>query len=140
YKPQLAAVVAGMLILTTGRPALLGLLISGTTLLLATLLTMPGILNDYLHELPHIVRYMQIDHRYMWERHVTLKAFWRLLFQGYDIGPLRPAAAVLLSASVGILAFGLTLALVRTLVFKGPKDRLIAASIVSMPLLMPFYF
>ena len=140
YKPQLAAVVAGILCITLGWRAMVGLAITGIALLAISETTMPGATRLWAERLPEFVKYMQIDHRYMWERHVTLKAFWRLFIQGYEIGNTRPAAVLLWVISIAALALGMTLAVVRTLTGLGSRDRLIAATITSMPLLMPFYF
>lgn len=140
YKPQLAAVIAGMLVLTQGWRAILGLAITGITLLTLSALTLPGATHDWTTRLPALVKYMQIDHRYMWERHVTLKAFWRLLLQGYDIGNSSKPAVVAWLISIAALCFGMTFAVARTLLQHASRDRLIAATIASMPLLMPFYF
>jgi hypothetical protein len=140
YKPQLAAVIAGMLMLTIGWRAIVGLGITGMILLGASALSMPGAMGDWSHRLPGLVAYMQVEHRYMWERHVTLKAFWRLLVQGYEVGNSRPLAVGLWVLSVAGLSFGMTFAVVRTMMEKANRDRLIAATIVAMPLLMPFYF
>jgi hypothetical protein len=144
YKPQLGAVVAAVMVLDLGWAALGGLCLTGTVLLLTTLLAMPGSLGDWLHQLPANVRWMQVEHAYLWERHVTLKAFWRLLLQGREAGE-----ATLL---VNLLTWGSQLAIAGSLAwaaFSGRgesfsrtirRDRLIAATIISMPLLMPFYF
>lgn len=147
YKPQLAAVVAGILIISMGWRAMTGLAISGAAVLVTTLITMPGMIGLYLAKLPAIIRYMQVDHRYMWDRHVTLKAFWRLLLQGYATGEMRPLATALWALSAAAIAFGLTLAGVRIILASARRlpsipnaDRLIAATIAAMPLLMPFYF
>jgi hypothetical protein len=140
YKPQLAAVIAGILVISSGWRAFLGLTITGAVLLAASQLTMPGATQSWLAKLPGIVRYMQIEHRYMWERHATLKAFWRLLLQGYEIGPIARPAAWCLLISVMALSFAMTLVVVRERLKLIPRDVLIAATIISMPLLMPFYF
>src|SRR6185436_2392809 len=95
YKPQLGAIVAAALVLQSGWKPLLGLAITGTVLLAITLLTLPHALTDFLHKLPGNVVYMQVEHRYMWDRHVTLKAFWRLMMQGYAIGPMTTLATAL---------------------------------------------
>ena len=47
---------------------------------------MPGSIDTYMHQLPLNIHWMQVEHAYLWERHVTLKSLWRLLFQGYTIG------------------------------------------------------
>jgi Glycosyltransferase family 87 len=87
YKPQLGAVLAIVLIVDLGWRALLGLGITGSALLAINLFTLPGSLADYLHRLPANVRFVQTQVPYMWDRHVTIKAFWRLAFQGRDVGP-----------------------------------------------------
>jgi hypothetical protein len=144
YKPQLCVVIAAALVLSCGWRALAGLAITGAVILAATLISLPGTLSAFLHRLPENVAWMQIEHRYLWERHVTLKAFWRLLVQGYAIGDLSPLARAL---------YFVTLALAGACLFAGiwklrklarsdefARDRLIAITIVTMPLLMPFYF
>jgi Glycosyltransferase family 87 len=138
YKPQLGAVVAAALVLTMGWRALAGLVITGVVLLSITVITMPGALGIFLHQLPANVRFMQVDHAYVWERHTTIKAFWRLLFQGRGAGAAIRVVSVLWFACAAMLGGGLLAAVVR----RGAKnrDRVIAATIVTMPLLMPFYF
>ena len=144
YKPQLALVVAGIVCITLGWRAMVGLAFTGVILLGMSELTMPGVTRVWAEKLPGIVNYMQVERRYMWDRHVTLKAFWRLLIQGYELGNTRPVAALAWVISIGALSFGLTIAVVRMLT-RGTgegsqRDWLIAATLVSMPLLMPFYF
>lgn len=145
YKPQLATVLAGVLILTRGRRAMMGVAITGTALLLISFLTMPGILSDYLQRLPQNIHFMQVENTYLWERHVTLKAFWRLLLQGRSAGEALPLATILTGICGLVLSGGLGLILWRYL--RNPShqshlqlDRIIAATIVTTPLLMPFYF
>jgi alpha-1,2-mannosyltransferase len=152
YKPQLATVVAGVLCLTLGRRAVAGLAITGAFLLAVTLFTLPGSLSLYLSQLPLNLAAMQVEAPYLWERHVTLKAFWRLLFQGAAPGEMSPAAAGAWIATWLLVAGGLAWAAWRWLgrdrsdvafdeVTAAVRlDRLIAATIVTMPLLMPFYF
>lgn len=151
YKPQLAACVAGMLVLTLGRRALLGLAVSVGALGAVTLLTMPGIVGEYLTRLPQNLHFMQIDNPYLWERHATLKAFWRLLIQGRDPGEMWTVTRAAWLASAGLLACGLARMVwrQRDVVLDDPwsgetravrLDRVIAATIASAPLLMPFYF
>ncbi len=167
YKPQLAAAIALILILNQGRRALLGLAITSTLLLTITLLTMPGTLTDFLHRLPQNVHYMQVDRAYLWERHVTLKAFWRLLLQGRGPGQASTITTTLWLASSTALALGLLAATYqqtkRHPLFPSPRegrgqgegrklwmrlayvrplspDPLIIATIAATPLLMPFYF
>jgi hypothetical protein len=107
---------------------------------------------DYLKLLPVNVHYIQVEHDYLWERHATLKGFWRLLFQGRDAGTMGwiPWAFYLVS----ILGLGgLMIRAVRShwqrrdvddpwsLVTEQIwRDRLISTTICTAPLLMPFYF
>ncbi|HTL28867.1 MAG TPA: glycosyltransferase family 87 protein [Tepidisphaeraceae bacterium] len=163
YKPQLASLVAIALIATLGWRALVGLAITGTGLLALSELTLPGSTHLWLTRLPAILKYMQIDHPYAWDRHVTLESFWRLLIQGYAVGDLQPIARIAWIASeIGLLlALGWMLLRVTrsadglrsagesadgssTGGLKSARrtslDLFIAATIVSMPLLMPFFF
>jgi hypothetical protein len=151
YKPQLAAVVAGMLVLSLGLRVCLGLGFMAGTWLLIMARTMPDALGNYLARLPLNLRYMQIEQAYLWERHVTLKAFWRLLLQGRDAGEIGGLVWLLTFASVCVIAMGLIGAWWRTRkpgiddvwtceTRSAARDRLIGATIVAMPLLMPFYF
>jgi hypothetical protein len=150
YKPQLAAVLAVVMTISLGRRALLGMSFTGGILLLLTALTMPGMLGVYLRQLPLNVHFMQVEHAYLWERHVTLKALWRLLLMGRDAGEATIIVQVLTILST--LAFGasLLMAAIRSRrelddpwtgqTSAAARDRLIAATIVVTPLLMPFYF
>jgi hypothetical protein len=145
YKPQLAAIVALALIATLGWRALVGLAITGSILLLLTIRTMPGTLTAFFTLLPANLRFMQIDHPYVWERHATVKAFWRLLFQGRGAGEALPIVTILTGICVLALAVCLLIAIRRQLQISNlksqiPRDSLIAATIATMPLLMPFYF
>ena len=140
YKPQLAAVLAVVMVLDLGRPALVGLTITGTALLLTTVVTLPGALGDWLHKLPANVRFMQLDRPYLWDRHVTLKAFWRLLLQGKAAGEPWPITTALTTVSVAVVAAGLLWAAVRSRGDAARRDRLIGATVCASPLLMPFYF
>lgn len=143
YKPQLAAIIAMMLVLTLGLRAALGVGIIGAILLLVTILTMPGTITNYLHQLPLNLKYMQVDHDYLWERHATLRAFWRLLFQGREAGAASFTVTALTVTSSALIAAGLFGAfwrVRRTGLSNIASDRLIGATIIAMPLLMPFYF
>jgi hypothetical protein len=108
----------------------------------ATELTLPGMLREFAHRLPANVAYMQIQRQYLWDRHVTLKAFWRLALQGFAIGDLTPLTKWLWIGSAAIVGACLFAAVIK--LRKQPdqisRDRLIAVTIVCMPLLMPFYF
>jgi hypothetical protein len=151
YKPQLAAVIAAMLVLSMGIRVCLGLGFVIGTLILATARTMPDAMANFLDQLPLNLKAMQIDQTYLWERHVTLKAFWRLLFQGRGPGETSGIVSALTISSVALVALGLFVAWWRTRkpglddVWTGEtrataRDRLIGATIIAMPLLMPFYF
>ncbi|HEX4123233.1 MAG TPA: glycosyltransferase family 87 protein, partial [Tepidisphaeraceae bacterium] len=160
YKPQLAAVLAIVLIVDLGWPAVAGLGMMGAGLLAINIITLPGSLTDYLHRLPGNVRFVQTQVPYMWDRHVTIKAFWRLLFQGRTAGPAYGIVTVL----TVVCCAGLGGYLVKGMwgywrssrqIEKPPqsgglmeraeaasraRDRLISAAIAATPLLMPFYF
>jgi hypothetical protein len=143
YKPQLGAVVAAALVMSTGRKSIAGLAITGTSLLAFNLIALPGTLSRFLRQLGPNVAFMQVEHKYMWDRHVTLKAFWRLLMQGFAAGDLTSITRILYLASALALA-----ACVVAMIWKLrrqsddgiARDRLIAATILAMPLTMPFYF
>jgi hypothetical protein len=150
YKPQLAAVVAVAMVFDLGWRAAFGFVITGSALLLMMLIAMPGAIADYAHMLPANVRWMQVEHTYLWERHVTLKAFWRLLLQGRDAGEMSGITSALTLLSTIAVGGGLVWAVVAQWRVRGyrpqlytdevRRDRLIAATIAAMPLLMPFYF
>ena len=140
YKPQLAAALAAVLVVSRGRRAAGGLLAVGSLLLAVTVLTMPGALTDYLHRLPHNLHVVQIQNPYLWERHVTLKSFWRLLLQGR--GPGETGAAVYLLTALASLPLGIALMIAAWRGRRRPESAyaLLAATVTAAPLLMPFYF
>ena len=143
YKPQLGALVAAVMVLDLGWSALGGLCVTGTVLLSTTLLLLPGSMGDWLHQLPLNVRWMQVDHAYLWERHVTLKAFWRLLLQGREAGEATLLTSLLTWVSQAVIGGGLAWAAIQNRISHRDsvgRDRLISATIAAMPLLMPFYF
>ena len=83
--------------------------------------------------------------RYLWERHVTFKAFWRLLFQGDSVGDPIAAVRFLSIVCSGLVGLYLLRAVIRFRLQGGVeestgRDRVIAATIAATPLLMPFYF
>jgi hypothetical protein len=143
-------VLGAMLTLAMGWRAMLGLAITGASLLAVTVVTLPGALGDFLSRMPQNVRFVQEQSVYLWERHATLKAFWRLLLQGSEIG--APSAmtnllTAICTAAIAVLLFRLTPAAKLLNRFdttdrKTPqhRDRLIAATFLATPLLMPFYF
>jgi hypothetical protein len=142
FKPQLAAVFAIVLVLATGWRALAGIALTGTALLLITLLTLPGCLGDFLHRLPPILHWLQMESPFNWGRQVTFQSFWRLLIQGHVRGETSA-----LAKAFWWLCSGAFLAMTITAIVhyrRGPRDasardRLIAAAIASMPALMPYY-
>jgi hypothetical protein len=137
--------------LSLGRRTLIGLCGVVATLALITAITMPGAMIDWLHRLPTNVHFMQVEHQYAWERHATLKAFWRMLLQGHGAGEAYPIVTLLTTLCTAIAAVGLLSAIARC---RAPvvddvwtnetaairRDRLIAAAITATPLVMPFYF
>jgi hypothetical protein len=135
YKPQLGAVIMAAIVLTSGWRALAGIAITGSALFLATVITMPGMLEEYHRAMPGNLHQFQVVQPYLWERHVTLRAFWRLLLQGRMPGEMAPAAKALWYVSCA----GVVVLLARTWSAR-TRDRFMAAVIVAMPLLMPFYF
>lgn len=156
YKPQLAALVGLIALIDLGWRVAAGAALAGGTLLLTAALALPGILETYRASLPNLLHFMQVEQVYMWERHVTLKAFWRLLIQGYAPGESHAVVTLLTTTSAGVLGVSLLMAAFK---WRGrlarvgnakdaaeprdpapARDRLIAATIASMPLLMPFYF
>lgn len=152
YKPQLAALVSLMLVVTMGSRALLGLTFTGLATLSLTVHTLPGTLGDWLTRLPNNLRALQVDQPYLWERHVTLRAFWRLLLQGYETGIVQTSVVVVASVLSVLLVGGLLLAAYRQARLTRPdtpwhtdtrsirRNRLISATIVVAPLVAPFYF
>lgn len=149
YKPQVAAVLALVLVLDLGWKTLAGYAITGAALLLINVVALPGTLGDYLHRLPGNVHSFQTGTPYPWEQHVTLKAFWRLLLQGHSFGDATLAVTALhltCVLAIGLLlvgaAIGLRVAEQRQDLgaSKLRRDRTIAATIIATPLLMPFYF
>ncbi|MGC4032617.1 MAG: glycosyltransferase family 87 protein [Tepidisphaeraceae bacterium] len=152
YKPQLSALVAVVLIGSLGFRALVGLTLVGSGLVLLTQLTMPGLLVHYLHQMPLNLRYMQIDHPYIWERHATLAGFWRLLLQGREAGEMWLSTRLLTVGSVVTVGGLLGWAIWSHRRVDGQencfshmtqrtwRDRLIAATVCCAPLVMPFYF
>jgi hypothetical protein len=143
YKPQLGAVVALVLCISQGRRAVLGVALMGTALVIINVLTMPGTLREFAYHMPVNLHWMLEDNHYMWGRHITFKGFWRLLIQDHAEGPTAPIVLALWGICEAALAGALLSAIAYTI--KQPQsaarvDRLIAASIICMPLLMPFYF
>jgi hypothetical protein len=151
YKPQLAMVVAGAMAVTLGRRAILGMLITGGGLVAATALLAPDLLADWLFRMPANLRWFQETNHYRWERHITFNGFWRLLAQGHSLGPTSATVWMLAGLSMCGIAVAVAIALYRTRgILRCPDTtieqrrttagRMIAATFLAMPLLMPFYF
>ena len=83
---------------------------------------------------------MQVEHAYLWDRHVTIKAFWRLLLQGTASGEARPLTTLLTDLTLAAVAVPLAWAATWARGDADRRDRLIGATVCAMPLLMPFYF
>lgn len=139
YKPQLAAVLSIVLVLTLGRKALLGILMTGMMLLGVTLTALPGTLGEFLARVPGNLHHMQVERAYVWDRHITFTAFWRYLLQGDATGETAVLATVL-GTSLMILLAGALLRAIWKRRHSASHDAIIAATIVATPLLMPFYF
>ena len=143
YKPQLGAAIAAVLCLTEGRRAILGVCLTGAALVLINVLTMPGTLHEFVYHMPLNLNWIQEQNTYLWGRHVTFKAFWRYTFQGNAIGTTTTATRVLWGLSEIAMLAGLGRVVMKSM-GRGrslsQRDRLIAATIATMPLLMPFYF
>jgi hypothetical protein len=151
YKPQHAAVLGAVMTLSLGRRTLLGLGGVAFVLTLITVATMPGAMSDWFHRLPLNVHFMQIENPYNWERHATLKAFWRMMLQGHATGEEKPLVTLLTLLYTVMAGLGLLSAILRC---RKPivdnvwtnetaavrLDRLIAATVTATPLVMPFYF
>ena len=145
FKPQLALVIAIVLVATSGRRALWGILTTTSALLAFNLVTLPGTLGDYLIKLPPILHTLQFDPAYNWGRQDTLQSFWRLICEGHIGGPTQLLPKCL--TWVGIATIGVFLGIqVRKVIrvrgnpgHDARQRRLIAATVLSMPLLMPYY-
>jgi len=140
YKPQLGAIVAIVLVLSLGWRGLVGVAVMAVVMLAITMLTMPGIVQVYLAKMPGNLAWMQETNSYLWERHVTLKAMWRLMIQGHGTGETLLVMKILWIASVAMVGAALAWTAWKHRTGQTPVVRVIAAAIVSMPLLMPFYF
>jgi hypothetical protein len=142
YKPQLALTVAAILVLTRGWRALLGLAITGCLLLIFTSLAMPGSLTAFVHALPPTIHWMRTQVPYNWGRQATPQSFWRLMLQGGAVGETHRLPWMLsltTTIGVGIALAAAVLQFIQTRNSHPSLDRLIAATIVSMPLIMPYY-
>jgi alpha-1,2-mannosyltransferase len=139
FKPQIGAVVAVALIVSQGRRALVGLSITGAALALVSALTMPGAMVEYLTKLSGSLRAVQMVSTYPWHRHVTFLAWWRMLIQGHTGGLPTAMVKVLSELCALLVAVTLAAATWKIRAERRRVDRLIAATLVAMPLLMPYY-
>lgn len=150
YKPQLALVISAVMVFSMGWRVLIGLGITGFALAAATEYSMPGAISLYVSQLPINVHIQQVEQTYLWERHVTLKALFRMMLQGREAGEATMLVKGLtFSASLLLAGLLLRAILSQRRRFDDPwtgetsavaRDRLIAATITVSPLLMPFYF
>jgi hypothetical protein len=140
YKPQHAAIIACVLVACLGWRSAVGLAATTAALAAVTVFTMPGAASDYLHKLPQLVTVMQEQSPYAWDRHVTLKAFWRLLLQGTDAGPMRRPTWILWWSSELLVVGILTRVVWQARRDPAQTDRVIATAIAASPLLVPFFF
>jgi len=140
YKPQHAAILGIALFFSLGWRAAAGFAATALTLVGITLFTMPGAMTDYLEKLPRLLTVMQELSPYAWDRHVTLKAFWRMLLQGTAPGSNKPITAVLWWISELVVAGALARIALHARRDRAQTDRFIAATIIASPLLVPFCF
>jgi len=128
-------------VLCLGWRALAGFAVTGLILLAVTLVSMPGCLTDYFVRLPPILHWLQMESPYNWGRQVTFQSFWRLLIQGQVRGDTILAVKVLWWLSSGLFVIAMGFAVRYQLGSRSAisRDRLIAAAVASMPVLMPYY-
>ena len=142
FKPQLAAIFALALIVGLGWRAVAGLAVTGSILLAITLLTLPGCLGEFFHRLPPTLHWLQMEAPYNWGRQITFQSFWRLLIQGHVRGDTQIIVKVfwwICSIAVFVSVAVAAWRHVRSDRGDVSRDRLIAAAIASMPLVMPYY-
>ncbi len=134
-----------------GRRALIGLALTATAFGFITLLGMPGALSGYESRLSENIRIFQTEQPYLWERHATFLSFLRLVTQGFETGATWNVTRALHYLTLTGFAAALATVIWKSRqhaqddVFSGEtrarsRDRIIAATIVTTPLLMPFYF
>jgi hypothetical protein len=141
YKPQHAVLICLTIALCLGWRAAAGAGLTAFLLLLVSQLTLNGCIEDFLGKVPQIVHELQNDPRYNWGRQVTFQSFWRLLIQ-HDAGPASPIVSMLSWTFSGAVAAALGAAIVQYVRRRdagASPDRLIAATIVCAPLIMPYY-
>ncbi|HEX4794896.1 MAG TPA: glycosyltransferase family 87 protein [Humisphaera sp.] len=142
FKPQHAILIWVAVCLYLGWRALAGIASTGIVLFLLTIYTMPGCITDFLHKVPPIVSSLQTMSNYNWGRQVTFQSFWRLLLQRDQAGPTWQSLILVSRICCGGVAIAILAALwrsVRVNQLTASPDRIIAAIIVSAPLIMPYY-
>jgi hypothetical protein len=139
FKPQLGAVFGVVLTVSQGRRALVGMSITGATLLLVTLIAMPGAIGDYGRLMPGNLQAIQELANYQWHRHITFLAWWRILLQGHVAALPGMLTRELACACMTAVGAGLALAAFKARHDRQRTDRLIAATIATAPLVMPYY-
>jgi hypothetical protein len=140
YKPQIACLIAGALFVTLGWRALVGFAVTTSALLGLTIWKLPGAMDSYILMLPRLVQEIQQRPQYNWGRQPTAMGFWRLLLQGHAGGPAQTMVTILCGVTIGLVAIGWAAALwhSRRQLFS-KLDRFMAATILCMPLLMPYF-
>jgi hypothetical protein len=112
---------------------------------------MPQELYLYLRHSPSAAVLMQAQGVFPWHRHATSLAFWRLLLQGASRSPTSPLVIALGAVTSLAMIVPLLLGIARhrrpgLLLPRGDldaiavrRDRVIAATVAAMPLVMPYY-
>ena len=143
YKPQIACLIAGAVVMTLGWRAMLGFAMATGTVLGLTIWKLPGAMTTYLVALPQLVQQIQRRPQYNWGRQPTPMGFWRLLLQGHAGGAVGTFVLILCGVSIGVFAIAWiasAIALRRGRPQSDHKlDRFISATICCLPLLMPYY-
>jgi hypothetical protein len=138
YKPQLAAVIIAAVIISLGWRAFMGAVLSSVAFLLVNIVTLPGTLEDYLTRLTGNFQWMLANHPYLWQRHVTFRGFWQLILEH-----INPAMASLIAGKLAIICAVPLGSWLLICIWRNRKsanhDRIIAAVIATMPLIMPYY-
>ena len=144
YKPQLAAVVGVALLVTLGWRVIVGAMVAGVPLLLATFRFVPDAIDAFLSDVPANLHRVQIEQPYLWHRHVTLNAFFRHALQGNAPGETATWITLISLAAIACVAVALVAIYLkqRRRLTNDPAalDRAIAAVVLATPLLVPFYF
>ncbi len=140
YKPQLALALAGVMVVDLGAVAGMGVAATGIFLLTINLVLLPGTLSAFLHQVPANLHFVQEQSIYPWARHVTPKAMFRVLIQGRGIGETSAVVTGLSYLTTAVVTGLLGRLAIKSRGWRALRDRLIAATIVATPVIMPFYF